>query len=215
MSYFNVRRVEVVGAHWLAPDSVLQLAAIGSDRSVWEDYADEERRLEAHPLIEEARIRRVGFHGLSAVVREAEPIALVGVPDLRAVRGDGTLLPIDPLATSLDLPVLSTTARLTDDSLRLREGPALQALEIFSRIQALDPGLTAVISDFELLEPSGLAVNLVASQPARRLTLPGEVDEALVRRLRATLVDMRSRGMEGGVMEARYAEQIVVRRERQ
>ncbi len=214
LSYFSVRRVEVVGSHWLAPDSVLQLAAIGPQRSVWEEYAVEEQRLVAHPLIEDARIRRAGLHGLRIVIEEVEPIALVGVPDLRAVRGDGTLLPIDPTGASLDLPVLAASGRLGDDSTRLSDGPALRALTIFARVHELDPGLAAIVSDFELLGPEGLGVNLVLSQPVDQLTLPVVVDEKLLRRLRATLADLRKRGVRGGVIEARYADQIVVRRGR-
>ncbi len=214
LSYFNVRRVEVVGSHWLAPDSVLQLAAIGRQRSVWEDYAVEERRLVEHPLIEDARIKRAGLHGLRIVIEEVEPIALVGVPDLRAVRGDGTLLPIDPTGASLDLPVVAAAGQLGEDSTQLADGPALRALTIFARMHDLDPGLTAIVSDFALLRTEGLEANLVLSQPAEQLALPVAVDEKLVRRVRATLADMRKRGVRGGVIDARYADQIVVRRGR-
>jgi hypothetical protein len=211
--YFNVRRVEVVGARWVAPDSLLRLAAIGRDRSVWEDYSDVERRLARHPLIEEARVHRSGLDALRIVVREVEPVALVGVPDLRAVRGDGTILPIDPTRAPLDLPLLTMPTELSADSTGLREGPALEALRIFARLQRLDPGLTAVVSDFELLESGALMANLLMSQPARRLALPAAIDETLVRRVRATLADLRSRGVHAALVEARYANQIVVRRE--
>jgi cell division septal protein FtsQ len=212
VKYFNVRQVEVIGARWAAPDSLLQIAAIGSDRSVWEDYSDVERRLVAHPLIEEARVRRSGLHGLRVVVREVEPLALVGVPQLRAVRGDGTLLPIDPTQASIDLPLLTAGAEIADDSTMLKEGPALQALRMFAELHALDPGLTALVSDFELSENRELLVNLVMSQPARSLALPADIDEVLVKRVRATLSDLRSRGVDAAVVEARYADQIVVRR---
>ncbi len=214
LSYFNVKRVEVVGSHWLAPDSVLQLAAIGPQRSVWEEYAVEERRLVEHPLIEDARIKRAGLHGLRIMVDEVEPIALVGVPDLRAVRGDGTLLPIDPTGASLDLPVVAAAGQLDADSARLADGPAMRALAMFARVHELDPGLAATVSDFGLL-PEGLGANLVLSEPVEQLALPARVDERLVRRVRATLADLRKRGERGGVMEARYADQIVVRRGRQ
>ncbi len=215
LSYFSVRRVEVVGSRWLAPDSMLQLAAIGRQRSVWEDYTIEERRLVEHPLIEEVRIKRAGLHGLRIVIREVEPIALVGVPDLRAVRGDGTLLPIDPAGAALDLPVLAAAGQLSDDSTRLADGPALGALTVFARVRELDPGLAAIVSDFELLGTEGLGARLVMSQPVEQLALPVGVNEQLVRRVRATLADLRKRGVDGGEIEARFADQIVVRRGRQ
>ncbi len=213
LSYFNVRRVEVVGTQWLAPDSLLALAGIRSDRSVWEDYSSLAVRLAEHPLIEEAQIRRSGLRSLRIVVREVEPVALVGIPELSAVRSDGMLLPIDPTHSPVDLPLLTVEATLTDDSTRLAEGPALDALRVFAVLHALDPGLTAVVSDFEQLGSTDFVLNLMASQPARRIALPTEIDERLVRRLRATLADLRRRGIEAAVIETRYADQIVVRRE--
>ncbi len=213
LSYFNVRRVEVVGTHWVAPDSLLALAGIRSDRSVWEDYSSVAIRLAEHPMIEEAQIRRSGLRSLRIIVREVEPVALVGVPELRAVRSDGRLLPLDPTRAGLDLPLLAIDATLTDDSTRLAEGPALEALRVIAALHALDPGLTAVVSDLERLGSTDYVLNLMMSQPARRIALPGEIDDRLVGRLRATLADLRRRGIEAAVIEARYADQIVVRRE--
>lgn len=210
--YFRVRRVEVAGTRWLAPDSALRLAAIGRERSVWDDYSDVERRLVRHPLIDGAQVRRSGIHGLQVVVREVEPVALVGVPGLRAVLGDGTLLPIDPAGAALDLPLLTMAAAVSADSSRLRGGPAMQALESFVQLQEVDPGLAAVVSDFSLLDGGGLMIHLTVSQPAQRLAMPAAIDEILARRVRATLADLKGRGIEASLVEARYAGIIVVQR---
>jgi hypothetical protein len=193
LSYFDVHRVEIVGTRWVAPDSLLVLTGIGSDRSVWEDFSAEALRLTEHPMIEEARIRRSGLRALRITVREVEPVALVGTPEMRAVRADGMLLPIDPLN-------------------RMAEGPALEVLKAFATLHALDPGLTAVVSDFEQLDGCDVVLNLMMSEPARRIALPARIDERLVRRVRATLTDLRRRGIEAALLEARYADQIVVRR---
>ncbi len=214
VDYFRVRRVEVVGARWVAPDSVVRLAAIGRDRSVWDDYSDVERRLVGHPLIEEAHVHRSGLRAVRIAIREVEPLALVGVPDLRPVRADGALLPIDPTGARIDLPVLAGPVVLAPDSARLAEGPALEALRAFARLHALDPGLAAVASDFGRLADGSLVVDLVTSEPARRLALPDSLNETVVRRIRATLADLRTRGVRADLVEARYANQIVVRRER-
>ncbi len=214
LDYFDVRRVEVVGTRWVAPDALLRLAAIGGGRSVWEDYTDVELRLVEHPLIDAVQVRRAGLRSLRIVVREAEPVAFVGVPELRAVHGDGTVIPIDPAGTELDLPLITERASLSEDSSRVAAGPALSALEIFATLNELDPGLSAVVSDIGLAQGAGLSVNLVASQPARRLALPDRVDGRLVRRIRATLDDLRRRGIAAELIEARFAEIIVVRRER-
>ncbi|UCF21247.1 MAG: FtsQ-type POTRA domain-containing protein [Gemmatimonadota bacterium] len=214
VDYFDVRRVEVVGTRWVAPDALLELAAIRGGRSVWEDYTDVEMRLVEHPLIDEAQVRRAGWRSLRIVVRETEPVAFVGVPELRAVHGDGTVIPLDLAGTELDLPLITEEASLAEDSSRVVAGPALEALEIFVSLNELDPGLGGVVSDFGLAQGAGLWVNLVASQPARRLALPDRVDERLVRRIRATLDDLRRRGIAADLIEARFAGIIVVRRER-
>ncbi len=213
INFFDVRRVEVVGARWVAPDELLRLAAIGREQSVWEDYDVVERRLTGHPLIEEAQVHRAGLRALRIVVRETEPLAFVGIPELRAVHADGKLLPIDPRNTALDLPLLTMDAELAEDSARLAEGPALSALAVFAKLQELDPGLAAVVSDFSLSDEHGLEMNLIASQPARRLALPGVVDAKLAERVRATLADLRQRGVVAESLEGRYANIIVVRRE--
>lgn len=212
VAYFDVRQVEVVGARWIAPDSILRLAVIERDRSVWDDWSDVEARLRAHPLVERVDVRRRGVRGLRIVVEEVQPLALVGIPELRAVRGDGQILPIDPRGTAMDLPLLTRAAEVEGDSTRLREGPALAALEAFGRLRSIDPGLAEVISDFDLIEGQGLVLNFVASQPAERLAMPARLDERLVRRIRATMSDLRIRGMNAELMEARYADQVVVRR---
>lgn len=210
--YFDVRQVEVVGARWIAPDSILRMAVIERDRSVWDDWSDVEARLRAHPLVEEADVRRRGLRGLRIVVDEVQPLALVGTPELRAILSDGHILPIDPAGTSMDLPLLTREAGIDRDSMRIRGGPALAALKAFGRLRSMDPGLAEVVSDFDLIDEQGLIVNFVASQPAERLTMPAEIDERLVRRIRATMSDLRTRGMNAELMEARYADQVVVRR---
>ena len=207
---FDVRNIEVVGTRWIAPDSVLQRAAIARDASVWDDFSAVETRLTEHPLVNEAQVFRAGFTTVRVVVDEVEPLALVGVPELRPVRGDGTVLPLEPWKVSVDLPVLTAAARLENHT-SLKAGRARTALEIFNAVHELDPGLTALVSDFDLAASGGLEMNLAASQPAARLTLPAEVDERLVMRIRATLADLRHRGIDASALEARYANQIVVR----
>ncbi len=206
---FKVRKIEVVGTRWLAPDSVLHSAAIDREASVWQDFAPVQASLEKHPIIDEARVHRVGLNSVRIVIREVEPLALVGVPELRPVRADGTILPIDPWQTSLDLPIVTAPAQV--EAMRLKSGRALKALEIFAALRELDPGLAAIISDFDLAGSEGLEANLLVSQPARRLALPGDLDETVVGRVRATLADLRARGIEASLVEARYVGQVVVR----
>lgn len=210
LPYFDVRQIEVVGARFVAPDSVVQLAAIGSTRSVWEDYPDVERRLLTHPLIEGVEVRRHGLRTLRLVIREVEPLALVDLGELRAVRSDGTPLPIDLAGTALDLPVLTMAAQVDTATGRVG-GRASGALQLFARLRSRDPGLAAMVSDFHSPESGGIVANLVVSQPARRLLLPREIDEKLVARIRAALADLRRRGTIAAEVEARFADQIVIR----
>ncbi len=208
---FKVKQIEVVGTRLLAPDSVLHRANIDRERSVWQDFSPVAVELMRHPLIEEAEVVRSGLSTVRISVQEVEPLALVRIPELRPVREGGTVLPVDPWRLPLDLPVITAAAQVDSGSMILKDGPARRALETFSSLHELDPGLAALISDFTVSGSRDMIANLVASVPARRLALPNRIDQMLAVRVRATLADLRSRGQEATLIEARYANQIVVR----
>lgn len=208
--WFQVRRVEVVGTAYVAPDEVLEAADIHEGRSVFDDFGDAEARIAEHPLIERARIVPRGPRSLRVEVQELVPIVLAPVPELRALTADGTILPLDPTRRPVDLPILAAPLQVREG--RAVGGAGLELLRGFARLHALDPGLAAIVSDVRAAHGGGIALGLIDSREAEELLLPAHPDDGVVRRLRATLSDLRRRGWTGRRLEARYAGLVVVQR---
>ncbi|MDQ6830616.1 MAG: FtsQ-type POTRA domain-containing protein [Gemmatimonadota bacterium] len=107
LSYFRVRRVEIEGARFLAPQDVLARLRIDTTRSVWDDVRPLERRVAAHPQVRSVRVERKLPGTLVVYVTENLPIALTPAKDaLTPVDASGRLLPIDPSRVGVDLPVV-------------------------------------------------------------------------------------------------------------
>ena len=105
LSAFQVAELHVTGTEHIPPDEIRALA-VTPDASVWDDPATWEERVRAHPMVREATARREGFNTLEIAIVERRPIALVATPELRPVSADGYVLPLDPSAESLDLPIV-------------------------------------------------------------------------------------------------------------
>jgi cell division protein FtsQ len=87
MDFFRVRRVEIEGARYAAPDEIVSRLRVDTTASVWDDVSPLEARVREHPQVREVRIRRKLPGTLVVVVTENPPVALVsgaGRP-----RGDG------------------------------------------------------------------------------------------------------------------------------
>ena len=106
LELFRVQRVTLEGGRYLTESEAVTAAAVPADASVWDDPEPWEARLELHPLVKDARVRRRPPSGLVLQVEEREPVALIPTPTLEPVDADGRLLPIDPAVHRLDLPVV-------------------------------------------------------------------------------------------------------------
>lgn len=204
----TVRRVEVVGTIYVAPDAVLDAAGIGPRASVFDDFRAAEARIARNALIRSARISPRGLRTVRIEVEEWVPVALAPTPELKPVMGDGTVLPIDPASTRVDLPVLSVPVEVKDG--RIVEGEGLRVLRAFARVHERDPGLAAVVSEIRRASGGGIALGLVESQEAAEVLLPSDLDETVLRRVRATLADLRRRRWTAQRLEARFTGQVVV-----
>jgi cell division protein FtsQ len=188
LSYFNVRRVEVVGAQYLSARDVYTRLAVDTASSVWQGTSRLERRLASHPQVRSVRIVRRLPGTLVVRVVENPPVALAPSLDgLRPVDAAGRALPIDPTRGDLDLPVVG------------RADAAL--LRVLAEVRQQEPALYARISEARrggrdelLLAVPPLVVRAGPDLTARRLVdiLPVEADLAR-RQLRAVELDLRFR----------------------
>lgn len=130
LSFFSVRRIELVGARYLTAAEVTRALALPPRTSVFNEAGPLVRRVSALPGVLEARISRRLPGALRVTVREAEPVAL-GDRGGRLVLLDamGHALPFDPTRPAVDLPLADSDSTVAGLLARVRESePELFAL---------------------------------------------------------------------------------------
>lgn len=107
MAFFHVRRIEILGAHYMAPSDILARLHVDTMASVWDPTGPLVARLSAHPEIDNATVQRKLPGTLVVTVTERAPVALVYASGrFRVYDERGRLLPIDPSRVTVDAPVL-------------------------------------------------------------------------------------------------------------
>jgi len=169
---FRIERVEIAGTVYVTPDELLELAAIEPTASVWSDGMMWEERVRSHPLVREARVRRTGMQDIEIRVTEVLPLAFVAGSTLVLVPVDenGVVLPLDPAAYALDLPVLRGDASLEDG--RVEGVGARDALRALAALQEYDSAFFGQISEIRALESGYLEIELVEAGKTGKVLLP-------------------------------------------
>ena len=158
LEVFRAREFQITGARLLEEQQVLAAAAISPFFSVFDDLTSIERRLEQHPLIRRARVTARFPETLLLTIEERDPVAFVANPLLEPVDREGRILPLDPVALRLDLPVLiraGGSAALSPSQLRVL------AMEV-DRLAADDPTFLAAVSEM-VIDDWGDATAVVAT----------------------------------------------------
>lgn len=130
MAFFRVRRVELLGAHYVAPSDILSRLNVDTLASIWDPTKPLAARIAAHPEIQSVDVGRKLPGTLVVGVTERIPVALVPASGgFRVFDERGVALTIDPTRVMVDVPVI---AQRDTALLRLlgamREGmPALYA----------------------------------------------------------------------------------------
>lgn len=188
MAFFHVRRVEILGAHYVAPSEILARLHVDTMQSVWNPTEPLEARVRAHTEIATAVVRRKLPGTLVVEVTERVPVALVPAANGFRVYDDrGVALPIDPAKVSVDAPVLSqrdtAVLRLLG---AMRSGMPL----MYARVSTITP----VGADEMLIELKSHPVRAMKDVSLERLADIDPVEADLDRKqLRATEIDLRYR----------------------
>jgi cell division septal protein FtsQ len=192
MSFFSVKRVELVGARYLSPATMARALAVPKGTSIFDGTAALERRAAQVGGVIEARVSRRLPGTIRVTVREAEPVALAEKSGrLVLVDQTGRELPFDPTRPAEDLPLAEADSAVAGLLARMRDAePDLYAkVERGTRIKrdvALD------LAAGRLLFRAG-----ASSEEIRHLVL---VSEYLARK-----------GRSWRELDARFASRIVVR----
>jgi cell division protein FtsQ len=88
----------------------VQRLEVDTTQSVWQPLDSLSSRVAGHPMIANVLVERDLPGTLRVIVTERIPVALVPSrgQQLRPADASGTVLPIDPATTGLDLPIAST-----------------------------------------------------------------------------------------------------------
>jgi cell division protein FtsQ len=186
LSFFRVRKVEIVGARYVAVSDILTRLHVDTSASVWDPTAPLEKRLASHPQLRRVTVRRRLPGTLVVSVDENLPVALVATSDgLRAYDARGIALPIDLAKTPLDAPVLP---RRDVGVLGLLGLLRSQAPALYDRVSEV----RVVSADELLIELDDTPVRAMRDVTADRLAEIDPVENDLTRRgLRAAEIDLR------------------------
>ena len=190
LSFFRVRRVEILGTRYVSPAELLDRLKVDTTRSVWDPLDPLAARVRTHAQIESVTVTRRLPGTLIVQVSERHPVALVNSPaGLRAVDERGRRLPLDPSRTPVDAPVVVAAPRDTMVYHLLgamqREAPAL-----YARLSSI----RAAGADEIVLQIADLSVRAMTNVTLARLGDIEPVQRDLMRRqLRAAEIDLRYR----------------------
>ncbi len=130
MDVFRVRRVEVLGAHYLSAADVTRGLGLGPSANVFDDVRPLAARALAIRGVRFASVRSRIPGTLEVRVEEFEPVALAPVDGkLTLVDRRGRSLPFDPTRTPTDLPIAEADPSVAGLLDRLKDAdPQLFAL---------------------------------------------------------------------------------------
>jgi cell division septal protein FtsQ len=214
MELFRVATVEVEGLRYLEREDVAHTAAVPEGSSVWDDSAPIAERLEGHPGIRGAGVRRKFPGTLVLEIEERVPVALYPNPTLVPVDAEDMLLPFDPAGHRVDLPLVQPHRTGSTEG---GAGPALTPVQIrtlaaeLDRLSRVRPDLAASVSDVALDAWGDVVLRIEEPAVALRYALPlspNRLEEGLV--VLADVLD-RNPGHTPIEVDLRFADQVVVR----
>lgn len=206
---FHVKTVDVVGTRFASDADLRQMSGIDSLSSIWDDPGSWESSIVEHPLVAEARVVRAGPDRLRIEVREVRPVALVPVPGLVAVDGDGYRLDVDPAVHRLDLPILRD-ATIDSATGRIREEEARRSLAVLEEIDLLAPEFVERVSEVLPLDSEAFDLKLMDGSIVESITLPYRDASRAFLQAAAAIQAAAERGVIVSA-DARYAEKVFVR----
>ncbi|HEU4570957.1 MAG TPA: FtsQ-type POTRA domain-containing protein [Gemmatimonadales bacterium] len=193
LEFFRVRRVEVVGLHYLGVDDVIRALGLPRQASVFDPMEGVARRARAIPGVQTAEVSRRPPGTLRVTITEVPPVALVpGRDGMVAMDEGGRPLPFDPSVTAPDLPL---TAR--PDSLVGR---------LLGRVRAADPELFAQVGT-----AARAGTDVVLEVRGRRLWFRPDAPLEAIRAVTAVAHDLARRGKGWQELDGRWAGQVIVR----
>lgn len=193
VSFFRVRRVELVGVTSSRPDVVVRAMRLPARGNVFDDLRPYAARVLALPGIRSAEIHRRLPGTLVVEVREAAAVALAPREGRLAMVGrNGKFLAFDPAVSAPDLPLV--------------DKPDPVVAKALGRLQDIDPELFSRITT-----ASQVRGDVVLDLGGRRLWLRPDVTAEDIRAVTAAEQVLGRQGRAWAELDGRFEGQVVVR----
>lgn len=197
LTFFGVRRVELVGTRYLAPEQLVARLGLAPDQNLFDDTGEIARRVERVGGVVSARVERRLPGTLRITVVERVPVAFAPAPDgLVPLDASGRALPYDPAATGLALPLVPRA-----DSL---------VLGALAQVRAAD---SALYQDVDAAQ-RGEAGAVLLEVGQRRVMLRGRSTIEEVQAVAAVRRHLAASGRPYAELDARFEGWVVARRSR-
>ena len=194
LSFFRVRKIEIVGAHYTSASELLDRLHVDTTVSVWDPTGPLVARLAALPQVRSVSVRRKLPGTLVVDIQERLPIALVSTNvGLRAYDDRGTLLPIDLARTPVDAPILSRRD--------------LELLHLLGVLRNEAPTLYDRLSEISITAPDEVLLQF-AGTPVRAMR---DVSPARLAEIAPVEDDLARRGLHAAEIDLRYRDQVIAR----
>ena len=202
LEYFRLDDFELEGGRVLTLGHVLEYMDMPDGASFWDDPTAWSKNLRDHPMVRSVRTRMRFPRTLVISLEERVPVAFVATPVLEPVDRDGVVLPLDPVARRLDLPVIQGVRPNTAE-LRLLAGEA-------ARFTAAAPRFVAMLSEMALDEHGDVIASL--GEGAVVFRFRPRLSSRRVREGMAVLAHAREQRADAvaDVIDLRYEDQVVV-----
>lgn len=160
-SLFVVQDLSLEGVSHIAPEEVLSLTHIkAGSNQLRIDLKKEASKLVSHPLVAEAEVVRTGLKSVTLRVKEELPASVIGEKRRFGLSLEGRVLPLELCEGCSALPALSISLRSPSPLVKLREPPALYALNFYREFLSLSPLWAKRVSKIALSECGDLLVSL-------------------------------------------------------
>ncbi len=201
--FFRIRSVEVRGARLIEQEAIVKLLGVDTTQSIWQSLDSLRLRVEEHPQVGAARLRRWLPSTLIVTVTENMPVALSATSTgMKAYDQNGVALPLDLTRNSIDVPIISR--------------PDTEVLRLLADLKVEMPELFMEISEVRMEGNPGSRGD--AARAYLRLTLRG----ADVLALRTVSTDrftelssveryLASRGIRAVEYDLRFQDQVIAR----
>jgi cell division septal protein FtsQ len=170
ISYFKVTRITFTGLQMVKePELRALLPRVGGVNLFALNFTELELRLERHPWVAQAQLKRHLPDGLYIDITERKPVALLSRKGLWALDTHAIALPLDGGRGELDLPlIIADSGQAPQAGSALQEEPLVSFLPLLEALHQRTPNLWNAISEISWDEKGELELYAFGN-PARVL----------------------------------------------